>query len=122
MKKQSPYSPTVCKILMSYSAMSILGDFMPDIKHLSMFNRPDTKKWTDNTIRYCNLMVSRLEQSVHKDGEQTEEQMIGHMHHVQKLVGLISKLDPEDLVTATKSIEKFMEENYEPEVYQSILG
>jgi hypothetical protein len=121
-KKNSPYDLTTCKILMTYSAMSIIGDFMPDVKHHQMFNGPDTKKWTDNTIRYCNLMVSRLEKSVAQDGEETKNQMIGHMHHVQKLVALISRLDTDDIRTVTRSIESFMEEHYEPKVYQSVLS
>lgn len=121
-KKNSPYDPAICKILMNYGAMSIIGDFMPDIKHFPIFNRPDTKKWTDNTIRYCNMMVLRLENSVFMEGEETQTQMNEHMHHVQKLVALISRLDPDDLRTVTNSITTFMEEHYEPEVYQSILG
>ncbi len=107
---------------MTYSAMSIIGDFMPDVKHYRMFNGRDTKKWTDNTIRYCNLMVSRLEKTVANDGEQTELQMIHHMHHVQKLIALIARLDPDDINTVTSSIESFMKENYEAEVYQSVLS
>ena len=121
-KKESPYDPIVLKALMIYSALSIIEDFMPDVKHMPAFNGKEFKKWTENTLRYARLMVRRLEMDISKNPEpEAETQMLDHMHHVQKLVGYSSRLLPEDIINITLGIEEFMKAHYEPKAYQSVL-
>lgn len=121
-KKVSPYDPIVLKALMIYSALAIIEDFMPDVKHMPAFGDKTVAKWTDNTLRYARLMVRRLEMDISKNPDpEAESQMLDHMHHVQKLVGYSSRLLPEDIITVTLGVEEFMKEHYEPKAYQSVL-
>lgn len=119
-----PNDSEVANFMVAMSAMATLADTLPKCRNNAFFTeRKEYKNWLDNTLRFCNLMTRRIEKSISESGDHdADAQMYSHMHHFQKLLGMVARADASDMIMISEQLKEFMETEYEIDVDQSIFG
>ena len=121
---KTPNDSPVANFIVAMSAMATLADTLPKCKNHTFFNdRKEYRKWLDNTLRFCNLMTRKIEKSVVDGGDrEADDQMVMHMHHFQKLLGMVARVDARDMVMISEQLKEFIETEYEIDVDQSVFS
>ena len=121
---KTPNDSPVANFIVAMSAMATLADTLPKCRDHTFFNdRKEYRKWLDNTLRFCNLMTRKIEKSVVDGGDrEADDQMVMHMHHFQKLLGMVARVDARDMVMISEQLKEFIETEYEIDVDQSVFS
>jgi hypothetical protein len=121
---KTPNDSPVANFIVAMSAMATLVDTLPKCKNHAFFtDRKEYRKWLDNTLRFCNLMTRKIEKSVVDCGDrEADDQMVMHMHHFQKLLGMVARVDARDMVMISEQVKEFIETEYEIDVDQSVFS